>query len=74
MTPVERIRIESGAIHLHRLGARAIAELLLELADADAVLARLDRYRRFSPDLLRTVGGDRFAPRLSAAPDDRQRA
>ena len=63
MTPATRIRIEAGSLHLHRLGPRATAELLLELGSADQVLAALDRYRRVTPALLRAVGGDRFAPR-----------
>lgn len=74
MTAADRVRIETGAAHLHQLGARATLELLLELAPADQVLASLDRYRRVSPALLRAVGADRFAPRLYAAPDDRRRA
>ena len=74
MTPVIRLRIEGGAVHLHALGPRAIAELLLELAPADRVLDRLDAYRRVTPDLLRAIGGDHFACRLSPIPDNRRAA
>ncbi len=74
MTPAIRSRIEAGALHLHALGPRAVAELLLELAPPEQVLDRLDRYRRISPGLLRAIGGDRFPPRLSPVPDDRRAA
>lgn len=74
MSPAHRLQIEAGVIHLHRLGARAIAELLLEIADADTVLAGLNRYRGVSPATLHAVGADRFPPRLYATPDDRRRA
>ena len=62
------------ALHLHGLGPRAVVELLLELAPADRVLDRLNAYRRVTPDLLQVLGGDRFAPRLSAVPDGRRMA
>lgn len=68
MTPLDRLRLERGAEYLHALGARAIAEALAEIArHADCVpfvLDLLDGYRRhLTPELLRTVGGDRFPPR-----------
>lgn len=74
MSPLHRVQIEAGAQHVHDLGPRALAELLLELAPADQVLDRLNRYRRFSPALLRAIGANRFPPRLYAVPDDRRRA
>ena len=71
-SPAERRRIEAGAAHLNRLGARAISEALLELAAPADLIAVLDSYSRLSPELLRLVGGDRFPSRLSPVPDDRR--
>ena len=62
------MRLERGALHLHACGPRAMAELLAEVADRigglPCVLDRLAEYeRRLTPEALRAVGGDRFAPR-----------
>ena len=46
--------------HVHRLGDRAVGELLHEVdagADLDSALAA---YERLTPDLLKAVGGDHF--------------
>ena len=64
----DTLRLQRGAEHLHRLGARALAELLAELArdrcDLAGTLDRLDAWRAGpSPELLRAAGGDRFPPR-----------
>ncbi len=64
----DRFRLQRGAEHLHSLGARALAEMLAELArdrcDLAGTLDRLDAWRDgLSPDLLRAAGGDRFPPR-----------
>ncbi len=63
-----RFRLQRGAEHLHALGARALAEMLAELArdrcDLADTLDRLDAWRAgLSPELLRAAGGDRFPPR-----------
>jgi hypothetical protein len=46
--------------HLHRLGERALDELLVEVGNAhdinDDVLARLERYGRLSPAVVRALG------------------
>lgn len=65
---VDALRLQRGAEHVHRLGARALAELLAELArdrcDLAGTLDRLDRWREgLSPELVRAAGGDQFAPR-----------
>ncbi|MGI4939287.1 MAG: hypothetical protein ACRYHQ_01740 [Janthinobacterium lividum] len=65
---VDALRLQRGAEHVHRLGARALAELLAELArdrcDLVATLARLDAWRDgLTPEMLCAAGGDRFAPR-----------
>jgi hypothetical protein len=68
LDPQDRFRIESGARHLHQLGARAVAEFLAEgIADGDnlsRLIDRLRRYERCSRELLRAAGADRFPPRL----------
>ncbi len=68
MTPLDRMRLESGAIHLHACGPRAIAEFLAEIGatigGTPCIMGKLEQYkRRLSPELLRAVGGDRFPPR-----------
>jgi hypothetical protein len=68
------LRLQRGAKHLHRLGPRAIAELLLGIGDQiggmPAILDTLAEYeRRLSPVKLKAAGGDRFPPRpLMAVP------
>lgn len=67
MTPVERMRLDDGAAHLHALGARAVAELLTALVarvGGGAALAELlEDYRRLSPAAMQQAGGDRFPSR-----------
>jgi hypothetical protein len=68
MSAVDTLRIQRGAEHVHRLGARALAELLAELArdrcDLAGTLDLLDAWRAgLSPELLHAAGGDRFPPR-----------
>jgi hypothetical protein len=75
LTPTDRVRLRRGAEHLHRLGARAIAEFIVEDADCprrrQRALDRLDAWRvRLTPELLRAVGGDRFPPDIALVPDD----
>lgn len=67
MNPLDRMRLERGAMHLHRCGPRATAEFLADVADhiggMPCILARLAEYEtRLSPEMLRAVGGDRFPP------------
>lgn len=51
---------------LQRLGPRAVAELLRELAargmQCTLIEQLLARYARLDPEIVRAVGGDRFAP------------
>jgi hypothetical protein len=74
LDPFTALRLQRGAEHLHRLGPRATAEFLAEIAaqigGMPAVLGLLVEYeRRLSPEALRLVGGDRFPPRpLRVAP------
>ena len=76
----DRMRLDRGAEHLHRLGARATSEFLAELAATiggqPAIFRLLAEYQnRLSPDLLRAAGGHRMPPhRPRAVPPDLGRA
>ena len=48
--------------HVYRLGLRAVSELLREVADDDDLDRALEAYGRLTPDLLKALSGDRFAP------------
>lgn len=68
LDPLSRLRLQRGAEHLHRLGARPTAEFLAEvghrIGGMPAIFALLGEYEeRLSPRLLRSAGGDRFPPR-----------
>ena len=68
LPPKEAHSLRQGVQHLHALGARALAELLLELAeqraDLSATLATLDAWRgRLPVAMVNANGGDRFPPR-----------
>jgi hypothetical protein len=60
-----RLRREHLARSIHQLGARALFELLDEIARehglGDDFDRRLERYAAVDFDLLRATGGDRFA-------------
>jgi hypothetical protein len=65
LDPLDRLRLQRGAEHLHSLGARATAELLAEvghrIGGMPCILGLLCEYQqRLSPQMLRAVGGDRF--------------
>ncbi len=59
-------RFEYMVEHLHRLGPRPIAELLIEIARCTgqpALIAdRLQAYAALDPELVRYIGGDDFPP------------
>jgi hypothetical protein len=67
LDPLDRLRLERGARHLHTLGPRVTAELLAEIGartgGMPAIMRLLGEYKRFSPQLLRAVGANRFPPR-----------
>ena len=64
---LDTLRLQRGAEHLHRLGSRATAELLAEVAEKiggwPVILATLTEYERLSPGQVRAAGGDRFPAR-----------
>jgi hypothetical protein len=70
----DQLRLQRGAEHLHRLGPRATAEFLAEIAERigglPATLGLLAEYQyRLSPQMMRASGGgDRFPPRLVGVP------
>ncbi len=69
MSYLDRLRMERGATHLHRLGARATFEFLAEAAEAagsvPGILQRLAEHERnLTPAMIRAAGADRMPPRL----------
>jgi hypothetical protein len=68
LQPLDRLRLQRGAEHLQRLGARAQAEFLAELAGRiggmPAIQALLAEYSQLTPTTMRRAGGDRFRPRV----------
>ena len=65
----DTLRLQRGAEHVHQLGARALAELLLQMArerrDLDDMLDLLDAWRDgLSPAMVHAAGGDCFPPRV----------
>ena len=48
--------------NVHRLGVRAVGELLHQVAEGEDLDRALDGYQRLTPDLLKAMGGDQFAP------------
>jgi hypothetical protein len=66
--PLDQLRLQRGAEHLHRLGARPTAELLAEVATRigglPCIIGLLTEFeRRITPGMLRASGGDRFPVR-----------
>ncbi len=63
MTSEERLRVEAGAQHLHALGARAVAELLIALTVRVGGRAALEEllveYCRITPAMAHAAGADR---------------
>jgi hypothetical protein len=65
LSPFDRLLLQRGAEHLHRLGPRASAEYLAEVSEYGGCLpwtiARLAEYRRrLTPEMIRVAGADRF--------------
>ena len=68
LSPLDHMRLQRGAAHLHALGPCALAEYLAEVASAigggPCIIGRLTEYeRRLTPAMVRRAGGDRFPPR-----------
>jgi hypothetical protein len=59
--------MERNAAKVHRLGARVMLELILELAAEhdciDAAAVKLAGYATLTPTMIRDAGADRFIPR-----------
>ena len=58
--PARSLNRQRQIEHVHRLGARAVAELLHEVAAGENLDHALESYGRLTPDLLKALGGDRF--------------
>ena len=67
---IRELRFERDVLHLHRLGPRSVAELLIEIADAHDLAgdieARLARFSRLDPATVQALDGDRFPPAIFA--------
>ena len=64
LDPYDQLRLQRLAEHLHRCGARTVAEAFAEVAlrigGAPAIFTVLGEFeQRLRPDLLQAVGGDR---------------
>ena len=59
------IRFRRQVIHLHSLGVRALAEILVEIATnancESIILELLAEYEEITSDQVERAGGDRFA-------------
>jgi hypothetical protein len=59
-------RFERQVARLHRLGARAVCEMLLELGVQTMHMTTIEqavqRYAGIDPDTLTVFGGDQFSP------------
>ena len=79
MMPSDSLRFRRGGEHLHRLGARAVAEMLAEIGEAHGitgdVLQRLEAWRELSPEILAAVlGRQQFPPSVQQVPRSAWRA
>ena len=66
-----KARLPALVGHLHALGVRPTAELLIEHVGNDeqarnTLLLLLEKYGRLSPAVVQAVGGDRFPPSIFA--------
>jgi hypothetical protein len=70
---LNRHRLQHLARTIHRLGPRALYELLLEMIEGPTVdfLDRFEIYAQLDAAQLRVTGGDRFPPAIFAAGDGR---
>jgi hypothetical protein len=60
-TRTRDVRLRYLARRLHALGERPLFEFLKELEAGADLRARLERYARLDPELIRSLGGDQFA-------------
>lgn len=65
-TGLRRLQLQRMVAAVHALGPRAVFELLDEIGRhhdiANDIDRRLERYAALDRNMLRAVGGDRFAP------------
>ncbi len=61
---VDDLKFHRQAERLHRLGPRAVGELLIEIGEQRScrtfIDQRLDAYSRLDPELIRKLGGNEF--------------
>ncbi|RAI55912.1 hypothetical protein DOO78_23475 [Roseicella frigidaeris] len=61
--PLTRFRLERAMVQVHRLGARACLEAVLEIGvhrHVGDILDALEAFAQLDPAVVRRVGGDRF--------------
>lgn len=63
---ISRLRRQRLVEHLHRLGPSPLGHFIreVEAVTGTDVSARLERYAQIDPELVRVLGGDKFAPSL----------
>ena len=66
--PLQSLRLQRAAEHLHDLGPRAVAELLAEIADRfgvwPVILATLAEYEgKLTREMVKAAGGHVFPPK-----------
>lgn len=73
-----RLRLEALAPRIAALGARTIAELLIDIAAAtgrsDTILDRVEAFSRLTPEMVCAARAERFPSRLSPFPVQRRSA
>lgn len=76
--PSVRLRLEALAPRIAALGARPIAELLIDIAIEtgcpETILRRAEAFARLTPEMMFVARADRFPPRLSPFPVQRRSA
>ena len=55
-----RLQRQRRIEHLHRLGPRAVGELLYEVSEGEDLDRGLEAFAHLTPDLLKALGADRF--------------
>ena len=61
---MRRLRRQRLVEHLHRLGPAPLGHFLREVENGASIPDHLERYAQIDPELVRALGGDRFAPVL----------
>jgi hypothetical protein len=67
LAALDDLRLQRGVERLHRLGARPLYELFIELGKEllirSEIAAKVMRYAQLDPDIVRSIGADQFPSR-----------